>query len=40
VLSLVPAARRPTLIARRNEADRYLFDIVLQGDGETVFFDV
>lgn len=40
VLSLVPAARRPTLIARRIESERYRFDIVLQGDAETVFFDV
>ena len=40
VLSLVPASRRGTLLARRTEDDRYRFDIVLQGDGETVFFDV
>ena len=40
VLSLVPAARRGTLIAKRIEADRYRWDIVLQGAGETVFFDV
>jgi protocatechuate 3,4-dioxygenase alpha subunit len=43
ILALVPADRRDTLIARR--ADRsghptYLFDIRLQGDGETVFFDI
>jgi protocatechuate 3,4-dioxygenase alpha subunit len=31
--------RVPTLIARREGAD-YVFDIVLQGEGETVFFDI
>jgi protocatechuate 3,4-dioxygenase alpha subunit len=40
VLSLVPAARRGTLIAKRSDATTYRFDIVLQGDRETVFFDV
>jgi protocatechuate 3,4-dioxygenase alpha subunit len=40
VLSLVPAARRGTLLAKRVDATRYRFDIVLQGAGETVFFDV
>jgi protocatechuate 3,4-dioxygenase alpha subunit len=38
-----PAARRETLLARREERDGdivYVFDIRLQGDGETVFFDV
>ena len=39
VLSLVPEARRRTLIARDSGAGRYRFDIVLQGTGETVFFD-
>ncbi|WP_163649254.1 protocatechuate 3,4-dioxygenase subunit alpha [Modicisalibacter sp. 'Wilcox'] len=36
-------ARRETLIARREEADgkvRYRLDIRLQGEGETVFFDI
>ncbi|MBO0346139.1 protocatechuate 3,4-dioxygenase subunit alpha [Roseibium limicola] len=35
--------RRQTLIAKRNEADGevvYTFDIYLQGDNETVFFDI
>lgn len=35
--------RRPTLIARRSERDSlpvYRFDIHLQGDSETVFFDI
>jgi len=40
ILSLVPAERRSTLIAKRNGPDRYRFDIILQGQGETVFFDV
>jgi len=40
ILSLVPAERRATLIAKRIEPDRYRFDIILQGRGETVFFDV
>jgi len=41
--AIEPALRRKTLIAaRRSEADRiiYRFDIVLQGDGETVFLDL
>jgi protocatechuate 3,4-dioxygenase, alpha subunit len=40
VLELVPAERRSTLIARRAGAEAYRIEIVLQGDGETVFFDV
>ena len=43
VLAVVPADRRETLIAKReqsNGASIYRFDICLQGDGETVFFDV
>jgi protocatechuate 3,4-dioxygenase alpha subunit len=40
VLSLVPAERRVTLIAKRKGDVGYCFDIVLQGSGETVFFDV
>lgn len=35
--------RRPTLIARRTESDGkpvYRFDIRIQGEGETVFFDI
>jgi protocatechuate 3,4-dioxygenase alpha subunit len=42
VLSTVDAARRGTLIARRAEASTsvtYRWDIRLQGDRETVFFD-
>jgi protocatechuate 3,4-dioxygenase alpha subunit len=40
ILSLVPPERRSTLIAKRIDPDRYRFDVVLQGHGETVFFDV
>ena len=40
VLALVPGERRSTLLAQSVGADRYQFDIVLQGPGETVFFDV
>jgi protocatechuate 3,4-dioxygenase alpha subunit len=45
VLTMIePAARRQTLIAQREERDGgrviYAFDIHLQGDQETVFFDV
>src|SRR4030088_106338 len=43
VLALVPADRRPTLIARRepgNGGAVYRFDIRLQGADETVFFDI
>ena len=39
VLASVPADRRSTLIARR-EPGGYRLDIRLQGEGETVFFDV
>jgi protocatechuate 3,4-dioxygenase, alpha subunit len=34
----VPASRRPTLIAREDGGE-LAFDIHLQGDQETVFFD-
>lgn len=43
VLLTVPEARRTTLIAAVDKAagpNTYRFDIHLQGDGETVFFDV
>ncbi len=42
ILRLVPEERRQTLLARKTEAgDRiiYRFDLVLQGEQETVFFD-
>jgi protocatechuate 3,4-dioxygenase alpha subunit len=40
ILERVPASRRPTLIASRLGPGRYRFDVRLQGEGETVFFDV
>ena len=41
VLALVPADRRATLIAQREPGKPlYRFDLRLQGDDETVFFDV
>jgi protocatechuate 3,4-dioxygenase, alpha subunit len=41
VLALVPADRRATLIARKAASNpTYVLDIHLQGDNETVFFDV
>ncbi|MCC7348561.1 MAG: protocatechuate 3,4-dioxygenase subunit alpha [Variibacter sp.] len=38
ILALVPAERRDTLLARRS-GDTYTFDIHLQGERETVFFE-
>ena len=40
VLAAVPAARRALLVARREGAERYRFDIRLRGEGETPFFDL
>jgi protocatechuate 3,4-dioxygenase alpha subunit len=43
VLALVPSDRRATLIAVREPGNGnavYRFDIHLQGDNETVFFDI
>jgi protocatechuate 3,4-dioxygenase alpha subunit len=40
VLALVPPERRATLIARLTEPGRYRFDMRMQGDTETVFFDL
>ena len=39
VLSLVPRERRDTLLARSQGDGRYRFDLVIQGERETVFFD-
>jgi protocatechuate 3,4-dioxygenase alpha subunit len=39
ILSLVPASRRATLIASASATGGYRFDIILQGPGETAFFD-
>ena len=40
VLKLVPEDRRATLLARPDEAGHWNFDIHLQGEHETVFFDI
>lgn len=40
VLSMVPASRRGTLIAQPDGENGWRFDIVLQGDRETVFFEL
>lgn len=40
VLQLVPADRRATLTAVAAAPSEYHLDIVVQGEGETVFFDV
>jgi protocatechuate 3,4-dioxygenase alpha subunit len=39
ILALVPAERRDTLIARK-VGEAWRFDVVLQGERETVFFDI
>jgi protocatechuate 3,4-dioxygenase alpha subunit len=39
-LEAVPAARRHTLIARAAGPGHYQFDICLQGENETVFFEL
>jgi protocatechuate 3,4-dioxygenase alpha subunit len=40
ILALIPdAASRRTLIARRDGAAGYVFDIHLQGESETVFLE-
>ncbi|HEY6798471.1 MAG TPA: hypothetical protein VI248_27655, partial [Kineosporiaceae bacterium] len=40
VLAAVPAHRRRTLIARKAAGGGYTFDIRIQGEDETVFFDL
>ena len=43
LLNSIETGRRQTLIAKRNETDgkvEYQFDICMQGETETVFFDV
>jgi protocatechuate 3,4-dioxygenase alpha subunit len=40
VMNMVPADRRETLIAKKTGPGVYRFDVHLQGDNETVFFDV
>jgi protocatechuate 3,4-dioxygenase alpha subunit len=39
ILQLVPVERRDTLIASRTGEGEYEFKVVLQGEGETVFFE-
>jgi protocatechuate 3,4-dioxygenase alpha subunit len=41
VLQAVPTARRGTLVAQSidRETKKFRWDIILQGDSETVFFD-
>jgi len=43
ILQYVPEERRSTLLARRDEREGkifYRFDIIMQGAGETVFFNL
>jgi len=40
ILALVPEDRRVTLLARRSANNEWTFDIHLQGERETVFFDI
>lgn len=40
ILNQVPVARRQTLIARKTGPNQYRFDIYMQGENETVFFDI
>lgn len=40
ILARVPEERRHTLVARGIGEGRYLFNLLMQGAGETVFFDV
>jgi protocatechuate 3,4-dioxygenase alpha subunit len=40
ILARVPDVRRHTLMALPAGPDLYVFDLVVQGPNETVFFDV
>lgn len=40
VLARVPEARRATLIARHGEPGVLIWDVRMQGEGETVFFEI
>lgn len=40
VLAVVPAGRRDTLVAQKGTDNVLRWDIVVQGEGETVFFDI
>jgi protocatechuate 3,4-dioxygenase alpha subunit len=39
ILQLVPSERRDTLIAGKNDDGTFEWNVILQGDNETVFFD-
>ena len=39
MLQLVPAERRATLVAKAAGKNELSWDVALQGDNETVFFD-
>ena len=36
----VPQTRRATLVGKRTGPDAYAWDVRLQGEGETVFFEI
>jgi len=40
ILQQVPAARRATLVAQQTDNGGLRWEVVLQGKGETVFFDI
>jgi protocatechuate 3,4-dioxygenase alpha subunit len=40
VLKLVPPDRRHTLLAQPKSIGEYSFDVIVQGENETVFFDI
>lgn len=40
ILKLVPDHRRQTLLAQPAQAGEYTFNVVVQGENETVFFDI
>ena len=40
ILKLVPEDRRHTLLARPTQVGEYSFNVVVQGENETVFFDI
>lgn len=40
ILQMVPSDRRRTLMAQPTAKGEYSFDVVVQGENETVFFDI
>ena len=40
VLALVPEHRRHTLLAQPTAVGEYSFNVVVQGENETVFFEI